>query len=111
MTQLIAFRGDTITLDIGPVTDPDGNVQNITGHTVKFTARDRVGDVAAVLEADGEIVDGPAGLASVEIPAAATDAFTADRVLVWDVQLTDPDGRRRTVDSGTLQVRRDVTRT
>lgn len=117
MTRLRIHRGDTIELDVGPVRNRAGVVQDISGHTLRFTAKDRLEDPdnLAVLSgstAGGQITitDGPGGLARVVIPAAASAAFTSDRALYWDVQITDPDGRNRTLDSGILDVVRDVTR-
>lgn len=112
MTDLRIFRGDDLDLVVGPVLKGDGSVQNITGYSVKFTAKDRITDAdgSAVISTNGTVTNGPAGLGAVSIPGIATDGFTADRVLLWDVQITDPGGKKKTVDSGKLYVVRDVTR-
>jgi hypothetical protein len=117
MTDLRVKRGDTISLAVGPVRAADGSVQNITGHTLRFTAKAKLSDadgaaLVAGSTADGRIVitNGLAGLALVSIPASVTDGFTADRVLHWDIQDTDPGGAKKTLDSGKLIVERDVTR-
>lgn len=107
-------RGDTIELHVGPVLKADQTVQDITGHTIRFTAKERLSDLdaAAVIASAPEnvtLVDGPGGLATIAIPPAATSGFTADRVLHWDLQISDPAGRVRTLDSGKLIVERDVT--
>jgi hypothetical protein len=109
VTDLRIYRGDDPTIDVGPVV-AGTDVFDITGQTIVFTARDRVDDVVAVIEETGEIVDGPAGMGAVTIPHTATEGFDTDRVLVWDVQISDPLGRRLTLDSGKLYVIRDITR-
>lgn len=118
MTDLRVTRGDTITLAVGPVLKGDGTVQDITGHSLRFTAKVRKddADVAAPIAgstAGGQITitDGPGGLAVVAIPAAQTDGFLTDRTLHWDLQIADPGGTVKTLDSGKLIVTRDVTRT
>lgn len=118
MSDLRVKRGDSIVLAVGPVLKADGTVQDITGHTLRFTAKDRLDDLdaAAIITgstADGRITitDGPGGLARVAIPAAVTSGFTTDRALHWDIQISDPGGVVKTLDFGKLLVTRDVTRT
>lgn len=118
MSDLRVKRGDTIRLAVGPVMKADGTVQNITGHTLRFTAKDRLADLDAAAILSGSTIDarivitnGAAGLAEVSIPAALTAGFTSDRVLHWDLQIADPGGVTKTLDSGKLIVERDVTRT
>lgn len=112
MTDYTMKRGDSFTLDVGPVRTSAGAVQNIAGFTIRFTAKDRLDDAdgAAIIAGTGAIDDGPAGLGHVTIPPAATNGFTADRVLHWDLQLADPTGPVKTLDAGKLIVERDVTR-
>jgi hypothetical protein len=118
VTELRVKRGDTIELAVGPVLKGDGSVQDITGHSLRFTAKDRLDDPdgAAIISGSTAtteiiIVDGPGGRAEVQIPPAATSGFTTDRVLHWDLQIADPGGVTKTLDSGKLLVERDVTRT
>jgi hypothetical protein len=118
MTDLRVKRGDSIVLAVGPVLKPDLTPQNITGHTLRFTGKSRLDldDVQAEIEGStvgGEITitDGPAGLAEVVIPPAATEDFESTRVFHWDLQIADPFGRTKTLDSGKLIVDPDVTRT
>lgn len=117
MTTLKVDRGDTIELVVGPVVDASGAVQDLTGATFRFTAKDRKDDddAAAIITAstgDGRITvpDPATGMAYVTIPAPTTAAFAADRTLYWDVQVSQPGGRVKTLDSGLLYVTRDVTR-
>jgi hypothetical protein len=118
MSDLRVKRGDSIVLAVGPVLKSDLSPQDITGHTIRFTAKARLDDAdgAAVIQGstiggDVDITDGPAGMAEVNIPPAATAGFTSDRVLHWDLQIADPFGTTKTLDSGKLIVERDVTRT
>ena len=112
MSDLRVRRGDTILLSVGPILKQDRSVQDISGYSIQFTAKERLDDAdgAAVISEAGVVDDGPAGLASVSVPPAATSGFTTDRVLHWDVQIRDGAGATKTVDSGKLFVDRDVTR-
>lgn len=112
MSDFTVKRGDTIALVVGPILKPDKTPQDITGYTIAFTAKNRIDDAdgAAEIAAVGTVTDGPAGLGEVEIAAAATSGFTTQRVLHWDVQITGPTGRKKTIDSGKMIVERDVTR-
>jgi hypothetical protein len=112
VSDLRVKRGDSIPLTVGPILQADGDVQDITGYTITFTAKDRLSDAdgAAIITQGGTITDGPAGLGLVTIPPASTSGFTTDRALHWDVQIRDPAGATKTVDSGKLIVERDVTR-
>lgn len=121
MTRLDMKRGDTLDLLVGPVKDGAGVVQDLTGSTLRFTAKDRLDDLdgAAVISGSttgGEITildqSGPLrGYASVRIPSSATSGFTARRTLHWDVQISQPGGVVKTLDGGLLFVELDVTRT
>lgn len=121
MTALRVDRGETIELTVGPVLDENDVVQDLTGSTIRFTAKERLSDLdaAAIITgstADGRIVipsqAGPLrGYAYVAIPASATSGFTAKRVLHWDVQISQPGGRVKTLAKGLLYVELDVTQT
>ena len=117
MSDLRVKRGDSIKLALGPILDQYGNVQNITGATIRFTAKAKLSDLdaAAVITgstADGRVTipSGADGRAYVNIPGTATAGFTRDRVLHWDVQLFSG-GDTVTIDEGVLYVKRDVTLT
>lgn len=116
MTDLRVQRGDSIKLALGPIHDAQGNVQNITGATIRFTAKAKLADPdnAAVISGSTPgtitIPVGTDGRAYVNIPGSATSGFTRDRVLHWDVQLFSG-GDTVTIDSGLLYVKRDVTLT
>ncbi len=121
MTTLRAAHGDTLTLDIGPVVDRAGIVQDITGATLRFTAKARAADLDADAILTGSTIDGriavtngPGGLARVTIPSTAMAAIvlsaSGTAVLLWDVQLT-LSSLVKTLDAGSLIVSQDITRT
>lgn len=111
MSDLRVKRGDTIRLVIGPILTSDGSVQNITGYTITFTAKDRVADAdPGAFQSVGTVTDGPGGMGLVIVPKTATSSFLTDRVFHWDVQIVDPSGATKTIDEGKLYVTRDVTR-
>lgn len=118
MTDLRMKRGDTLRLTAGPLV-VDGVPQDLTGSTIRFTAKDRLSDddASAVLTGvnPGQITipsqaGSLRGYAYVAIPASQTAGFTAKRVLHWDVQASQPDGTTITLDDGLLYVELDVTR-
>lgn len=122
--DLVMYRGDDrpfpMKVAIG------GSPINLSGGSVTFTAKANLEDadadaVITLSTVDGSvtIVDGPAGLLRVDIPAIATAALPADTRLVWDLQIETADGKVRTVPEpdparptlGTLTIRRRVKRT
>lgn len=114
MTDLRMKRGDDLRLNVGPVRRADDSgTQDITGYTLRFTAKERVADAdsaAAIGPVLGVIDDGPGGIGHVIVPGASTDGFVDLRVLLWDLQISDPGGARKTLDSGKLIVEPDITR-
>ena len=116
MGDLTVKRGDTITLAVA-AKKADGTVQSLTGKSLMFTAKDRIGDAdPGVLQKSigaGIVVDDAAnGLATVTILPADTSGFTGPRTLLWDIQMTDnATSAKKTLDEGKLYVKPDVTRT
>lgn len=117
MSDLRVFRGDDASYSI-EVTAADGvTPTDITGATLKFTAKERRTDadgaaIVALATASGIVHDDePNGLATLTIPASATDAMTTERALEYDLQITGSGGEIRTLRSGRLFVLLDVTRT
>jgi hypothetical protein len=115
MTVLRARRGDEIKIGV-EVVQEDGSQQDLTGSTLRFTAKDRASDpdgsaILAKFSPDGGITidDAPAGLATVTIAAADTAGFTGPRTLLWDIQMTSGTVVK-TLDDGKLYVLPDVTR-
>jgi hypothetical protein len=118
MTRLEMFRGDDESFDVS-VYEVDGTTPvDLTGATLRFTAKRRVSDadLDAVIELttdDGTITvtNAGQGKARLDVPAAQTFDLTRDLRLLWDLQITDIADKVRTVATGDLIIRRDVTRT
>ena len=110
MIKLEMYRGDdrefTLTLT------EDGAPMDLTGATVRWTARVRAGDADTVIaktsSAGIAIANDPTtGVAVLTIDAADTSGFAGRRDLVWDVEVTRG-GKTRTVLTGVLRVLVDV---
>ena len=118
MTRLSMFRGDDESFDVA-VVEADGTTPvNLSGATLRFTAKQKINDLdaSAVIELSTDegtitVTDATHGLARLDVPAAQTDLLTRDLRLVWDLQITDIFSKVRTVATGHLIVRRDITRT
>ena len=118
-TQLEMRRGDTPLWDLA-VVDADGDPLDLSGWTVRMTAKTSVDqpDADAVFQlstVDGTIVvtDAAGGLATMQPARDDTSGLTADTACFWDVQIARdgaPD-ETFTVASGTLLIVRDITRT
>lgn len=113
------FRGDTFVFDV-QVFQANGAPADISGWTAWFTAKFYVNDpdLRAVMRQDngdlgGIVLTQPTiGKLEVTVAPIATRGFPDGAVeLVYDVQVRDNSGRVSTVDSGTLTVNPDVTRT
>jgi hypothetical protein len=114
-------RGDTLQLAIQVLQD-NGAPQNLTGFTVWFTAKYTVydADLRSVFALDNISPGGNGGVVltfptigefTVTGPAVATQGFPDGVVtLVYDVQVEDASGNLTTVETGTLAVNPDVTR-
>lgn len=111
-------RGDTPPWDI-TVTEADGTPFNLSGWTIRMTAKRDPGDsdadaVFQLSTAAGTITitDAAGGLATAQPLRASTNTLTTDLTVFWDVQVAkdgSPD-ETYTVDNGTLLIQRDITR-
>lgn len=117
VTDLFMYRGDdrvfTMTATI------NGAPLNITGATIKWTARRTPEEAAVISKQTGgsgvAITDGPNGVFTVTIASADTTGFLVDESLIWDAEITIG-GAKRTVPEdangkpkyGTLKVKLDV---
>lgn len=116
MTLLTMTRGDTRVFRV-TLTDADGAPLNLTGLTLKFTAKRRTSDadddavIAKASSAGITLVDGPNGIADITILPADTDSYSDTAPLLWDVQVENGATDIRTPLSGWLIVAGDVTRT
>lgn len=116
MTDLVMYRGDDRSFTISTSGLPD-----LTGATIKFTAKRKTTDLDAdavislVTPTEVEIIS--ASAFRVNIPAADTDGLTKETLLYWDTQIvisgdvrTLPDAALADSTLGTLLIRMDVTR-
>lgn len=109
------FRGDSHELDVAIA--KDGVPLNITGCTLRFTAkRDKSDpDLEAVISkvstdsSEIEITDALNGEATIHLVPGDTAALTQVTTLYYDVQVTDGTGRVSTVVSGRIKFKLDVT--
>lgn len=80
-------------------------------YVVLFTAKRKRTDVAPLVQKDTALIGGVAkgpdgtGTYTVSIVTADTSGFTVTELLVYDVQLIEPDGTRTVVAKGTWRVR------
>lgn len=111
-TRRRVTRGDRFRVAVQDLTAPDGSVADVTGHTLRFTAKDREDDLDAdaVISATQVVADGSAGTAEMFVPGAATSGFSGLRALYYDVQLSDPSGNAKTFECGILLVDADISR-
>lgn len=113
-------RGDTPLWDLA-VLDTDGAPLNLTGYTIRMTAKSDLddADVDAVFRLStttGEIVitNAAAGLATIRPLRSSTSSLTTDSVVYCDVQIADdgsPDVTYTVVPTWAMRIVRDVTRT
>jgi len=113
-------RGDDRTIDF--VVDLDGTPQDITGWSLRFTARTAVpagtvtDDTGATLHYSTggggvTITDGPGGAVEVAIAGADTYGLGAtDTTLMCDLQGVDGAGKIATLTTGKIVVKGDITR-
>lgn len=115
------FRGDTPIWRTIVTNKADGSPFDLTGWTVRFTAKRNKTDPdsAAVFRLssvdgtctfpDGEI----AGVIYSQPERESTEALTADVNAYWDIQISrdGPTNQTYTIDWGTLPIKIDITRT
>ncbi len=113
------WRGDTVTLPIWVAEDYDGNVIDLTGAALWFTAKlsAQLPDLGAgtfqqsTATSGVEIIDAVLGQYRITIEATKTASLTDSTAFFWDVQVRTADGRTITVKHGTVNVVADYTRT
>lgn len=112
------FRGDSLSFDLALIDPRTGGPLDLTGAKIWFTAKNNYVDpdnqavIALATDTSGVLItDAPRGLARVDVPPLATRSFPDGIVqVVYDVQLKDATGFITTVESGTLKVYPDVSR-
>lgn len=118
-TRLEMRRGDTPVWDLF-VPREDGSPFDLTGYTIRMTAKRSVDDSDAdaifqlsTVAGTITITDAANGLAEMQPERADTSSLTTDVNAYWDVQVAkdgSPD-ETFTVADGTLTIKRDITRT
>jgi hypothetical protein len=113
-TKLRIQRGDDASFTVNAVKADGKTPQDITGATLWFTAKNRRTDAdgSAVFQKTGGaivILDGPGGIARVDLAATDTSSLTQPTTLYWDFQ-SKVAGKVQTLAFGRLYVRLDVTR-
>lgn len=113
-TTLEGKRGDTLNFT-GTVTDSTGAAVNLSGCTLRFTAKLVATDTDAASTAIKKYtgsgvthINEAAGTYRVTLTPADTSSLTATTVYVWDLQLTDGSSQVFTVADGTLTILPDV---
>jgi hypothetical protein len=117
-TRLEMFRGDDESFDV-VVTEADEVTRvDLSGADLRFTAKRKITDeddaaiiVLTTTDSTITLTDAAQGEARLDVPAVQTDSLTKDSLLFWDLQVFDIADKTRTVASGQLIVRRDVSRT
>ena len=115
MSNFSIVRGDTYIEDLA-VKDSAGAALDITGGKLYFTAKtsynvaDESASVALTSPSTGiTITDAANGLARMIITAAQSATLTGGQTYVYDIQFKDVNGNITTLDSGSMDVRQDVT--
>lgn len=92
-------------------TAPDGSPINITGYTIKLTAKKAIADVSPFFEVTGVIEDAAAGKFKVPFLPAVTKGKSLGQVqrLKYDLQLTTGTGEIETITFGDITLYPEVT--
>ena len=112
MTDLIIFRGNTVSLSV--TVTASGSVYNLTGCSLTFTAKIKYTDTSAVFQktiGNGITVTTPtSGLVTIVIsPSDTLSLSNAKQMLVYDLEAVDGSGNVYTLASGNLIVYPKVT--
>lgn len=114
MTNLEGTRGDTNNYT-GTVRDSAGAVVDLTGATLRFTAKlshaDGDNDATTIRKTTGSGIthtNAAQGAYRITLAPADTASLAATTLYVWDLQLTTGAGDVFTVDGGTLMIAMDV---
>lgn len=109
------WRGDTEVFDTAITVS--GVAVNITGCTLRFTAKQSLQDSDAdavfqlITPVEIVITNGPGGLCTITVASADTSGVTQAIRCYCDLQLVDTLGNVSTTATGTLLIKIDVTET
>jgi hypothetical protein len=102
--DLVLYRGDYLPFSV-TLKDNDGVALDLTSHTAKCSIRENYDAVASF---DAECtVTGEIGNVDIVFPSDVTATLNAGSY-IWDFQITDQDGNRRTYFTGDVTVYGDV---
>lgn len=112
------FRGDTIPLPVWVAVDYYGNVINLAGASIWFTAKTKhtlADDASGAFQQSTattgvEIVNPATGEYRITIESTKTSALTDSTAFFWDVQVRTAAGVTTTVKQGVLNFIADYTR-
>ena len=113
--QYQMWRGDTEVFDAAITVG--GVAVNITGCSLKFTAKQSLSDADAdavfqlITPIEITITNGPGGLCTINVAGLDTSALLVPTLCYCDLQLVDTLGNVSTTATGTLFIKIDVTRT
>jgi hypothetical protein len=104
-SNLVFFRGEDVTVTF--TTNPPAD---ITGWTMTFTVRDKLGGTSQFTKTVGSgitLTNAPLGQFQVTIASADTSSLAVGRY-VWDVRREDS-GHKTTLADGYIDLRQEVT--
>lgn len=104
---LEAVRGDTIPLQL-TITRNNAAV-NLTGAAFRLACKKWKNDTVPLILVETATVETPSsGVAVITILPEDTEDFEDTIILSCDIQLTESDGRKTTVASGSLKILADI---
>lgn len=111
MTIITRRRGDTYADEIIVTSEVTGAAMNVTGYTFKLTvdpSKAPADGTTKLYEVVGTIVDGPAG--KVEFAPTEQQANQTPGTYYYDIQMTDGNGRKRTIALDKYVYQQDITK-
>ena len=110
MKDIIRKRGDTYADEFKIVSDTTGSVIDITDHTFLLTVdpEEKPTDTTNnIFQITGVITEASNGLVSFTPTVAQADNLGN---FFYDLQMTEPDGKIRTIESGVFEIVQDITK-
>jgi len=107
-------QGATWRLEVG-WEDESGSPIDLTGWSARMQIREEHASANPLVSltsqpGDGLAIDGPAGLVSIEIPAAVTQTIPAPIEAVYDLEIQGPGGEVERLLFGCADIDPEVTR-
>jgi len=117
MAAYTMYRGDTFYAT-GRVLDVTGANYDLTGAKMWMTAKEDKddADVDAIFQVSSpasgiDFTSPTTGAFTIIVPNTETEVLTDQAILFYDIQIEDTDGNVFTINTGTITVLEDVTRT